>query len=242
MGIRINKALGWGLTGLDATWRADARLNWDSPVFERHSGTGRDYLQWLLERRKKVDLASRPWFSLDAATMSARAELEQFGGRQVQEVVSYHPEYASPHVLVIRPFVLDSWTRTDDSIDYTWETAEHPGTEDRVQVLAAGIFPFNGLYMDAETGEDLPHDVVQWVRLRNGLVRSGQLSPGDRVTAARLDEIAVQLTRYRTWGEAQDKIVPRVPEEIRDVSEYLNLFPGPDVWKQLRPVLYTYWA
>jgi hypothetical protein len=37
-------------------------------------------------------------------------------------------------------------------------------------------------------------------------------------------------------------VVPKVPEEIRDLAEFGQLFTHAGVWRQLRPVLYTYWS
>ena len=93
--------------------------------------------------------------------------------------------------------------------------------------------------MDAETGESLPHQVVEWARMRNGLRdRGADAEKAERV----LTEMAVLFTPYSTCAEAEARIVSRVPEEVRDVAEFLQLFTHAGVWCQLRPVLYTYWA
>jgi hypothetical protein len=247
MGLRLHKVIGWALTdllpGKDGWGHADPRVNWEAEPFGHDGRTGREYLPWLAKRVADRRLPGlEQWFSLDHAMLRDPATLGRLGGKGVWESVTYDTEGGLPTVLVIRPFTLPDWSRTDDSIDYAAET-NMTGTlmGDRAWVLPLrnGIHPYNGVYMDAETGENLPHQAVQWARLRNGLADQG----ADPEEAERvLTKAAPLFTPYKTYAEAQARVVQRVPLEVRDVAEYLGLFTHAGVWRQLRPVLYTYWA
>lgn len=235
MGLRIHKALGWGLTDLQACG-GDSRVNWGADPFKYEGRTGFDYLPWLVARHEN----DKPYFSYDWVVLSSSDGLEKFGKKNVFKAVTYSPEYGKPEVLVIRPFTLTDWSRSDDSIDYAGEMLTHPGAEDWWQpVRGSGLHPFEGLFMDAETGENLPHSVIQWVRLVNGLAE--RLVPEEDAMSG-LNALALSQTPYATHEEAKARIVPRVPEEVRDVAEFLELFTDGTVWRQLRPLLYTYWA
>jgi hypothetical protein len=241
MGLRIHKAIGWGLTSLapGEDGQADSRVNWKAEPFKYEGRTGREYLAWLREQAEVRRRNGLQWFSIDSMTLGDAEWLDKFGGEPVWQTVTYSPEYGLPEVLVIRPFVCTDWSRTDDMIDYSAERLSHPDAENWWAPVRGGIHPFEGLFMDAETGESLPHAVVQWVRLVNGLTERGVSDEEARLGLA----AAVRAwTPYRSQAEAKARIVPRVPEEVRDLAEYLDLFTDAAVWRQLRPVLYTYWS
>ncbi|MFE0472420.1 hypothetical protein ACFW2V_12470 [Streptomyces sp. NPDC058947] len=61
--------------------------------------------------------------------------------------------------------------------------------------------------------------------------------------AAALDKVAPRLgLDVRNHAEAERFIVPLVPDAIRRVCEWGCLFTSSDVWRQLRPLVYTYHA
>lgn len=238
MGIRIHKALGWGLS--DVQPGTDPRVNWGAEPFRYEGRAGAEYAAWVEENSCARQPDAPYWFTLDRALLSSRSpEAERFRAARVWESVTYSPEYGMPEVLVIRPFTQREWSRFDDAIDFAAESVDHPGAENRCQPVRGGIFPHTGLFMDAETGENLPHGVIEWVRVRNAIADQGR-DPDEMDQA--LMKLAAQLTPYATRAEADARIVPRVPEEIRDVAAFLRLFTGDTVWRQLRPLLYTYWA
>jgi hypothetical protein len=189
-----------------------------------------DYRQWL-----KLNSCGR------FATMDTITGWD-LGKRALGDCIAYDPEFGLPGVLALQPLSCPDWTRHDNPIDYSEETFLTDGSqEDRVELLRravpAGIWPFTGIYMDDRTGNALPHDVIQWVRLANAGTVARLRSPSPGLA----DELARRFG-YADHQDALDHVVPVVPEEIRDLAAYAELFADPDAWKQLRPMIYTWWA
>ena len=89
--------------------------------------------------------------------------------------------------------------------------------------------------MDARTGEPAPADTALWARF------AARYEDGDLSEQA-LRELAAVLFPDWTLEEARMRIVPSVPSEVRDLCEYLELFTDPGTWRELRPVIATWWC
>lgn len=234
MGIRIQKHLGYALTGVA---QQDPRVNWEFARGRYHSG--HSYLRWLNERYGWEQKKSH--FSMDWLTI--RTEVK-FHRADVSHCVSYDDESRTADVIVVRPVCYPDWSRTDDSIDYSAEQLHGDMGGSRCELLPAGIFPFDGLLMDAETGERLPKEALTWKQVTRSLESDPPAAKDDRLN--RIDAME-QFTRdllpqYPGYQTAVARVVSLVPEEIRDVCEFLGLFTDEGTWKQLRPVLATWWG
>lgn len=237
MGIRINKVLGYGLTDVankdyritDPRINADSFLLGETPPIE-------DYIAYVERTTDKDD------FNVQLEV----AMLKEHTGRDADShgLCTWQSEYGLPNVLVLRPFGFDCWYRHDDPIDYEEEAIRGTTMEYRVQHTLGGIHGFAGFYMDARTGKRFTGrqaDLVgAWRKLVNAPLRDG-VSEADRIIV--LDKVAQRLELgFTNHTEAERCIVPWVPDEIRRVCAWGNLFTSPEVCFQLRPLLYTYWA
>lgn len=226
MGIRVHKILGWGLTDVKcehAKQPEDPRINnesltrvWDQSNDEMLSA----YLSFLDETQES------DFGTLDKWMLSNRSKEDR--KLHMSDCIAFDSEYGLPNVLCLRPLACDDWSRFDDTIDYTIETylSEDPLTN-RVEILQHPPYPYNALYMDKRTGVRVPNEIMWWIRHRS----AGKES----------DELA-KLGGFNSHAEADENIAPIVPQEIRDLSQFLGLFTSDDVWMQLRPMLYTYWS
>lgn len=238
MDIRVHKALGYGLTDLK---EADERINWDAPLLDYGALSGHAYNLWLSDKyNESKRLTGKSWvpFSLDFAMLRGEPELLRKDLRDA--CLTYETEGGMPQVMVLAPLGVSGWSRFDDPIDYMTETYLGHGQEHHFEVFGHGIHPFNGVYMDARTGDKLPHSVLTWIRVKTSMESRGEKLSADKLAA--LDEIVRDETPFTSWAEAEKYTVPQVPEEIRDIAEFGQLFTDPLTWVQLRPVLYTYWA
>ncbi len=234
MGIRVQKRLGYGLTGVT---QQDPRVNWEYDKGRHRSALS--YFRWLDGRYGLGE--GKPFPSMDWLTLRHEP---RFLKRDVTKCASWDYESSSPFPLVVRPLCYPEWSRSDDSIDYSADQLRDDMGSPRCERLAAGIFPFDGQLMDAETGERLPKEALTW--------RQVTRSPGGRPSAGkdeRLSHISALelftrdlLPQYPDYQTAVARVVSLVPQEIRDVCEFLELFTGKDTWKQLRPVLATWWG
>jgi len=234
MGIRVHKFLGYGLTGLehDGMKLTDERVNRESWLLA-HDGVPAlgDYFAWLEARRAA---SSKEFsFSLDWVHLKNLGKENWPKPRDLDDCAAYDPEYGRPDVLVVRPYSARDWYRFDDPIDYVQETyLRDPGTaqESRADLIGACLYPYQS-YMDDRTGTALDDKVFMWVRASNARDSSPEV----------LDTFA-QWAGFSGHAEASGHVVPFVPEEVQDLVEYAQLFTHAGVWRQLRPVLYTYWA
>lgn len=242
MGIRVHKMLGYGLADLEPgerprDGRADPRINWEASIVLWEGTSGQEYFRWLEHRRIQDKRDFR--FSLDWAYLKHD---QGALGTDLRDCVAYEPEFGLPEVLVIRPLSYSDWFRSDDTLDYMAETYpwRPQSQKSRVEVYEHGIFPFNGSYMDKRTGERVDQKVMYWIRARSDIQQVPGGTVGERLSV--LDALAQEFTPFSTHAEADENIVPLVPEEIRDLAEFGGVFTVPDVSLQLRPMLYTYWG
>lgn len=234
MGIRINKVIGYGLTDVvtENGVITDPRINADSFLL---TGRGEDedvapYQDWLKQR-----LTEDPEADFDVRMDLAMLEHSD-NPRDVWRLVTYEEEYGLPHVLVVRPAGFPEWCRYDDPIDYQEEILRDDHPDARVTQPLGGLYPWNGLHMDARTGKRIEGTLVNaWRRVANGLPE------GDKDRMKALDLLARRLG-YTNHEEAERYVVPFVPHEIRNVCAWGGLFTSKEVCFQLRPLIYTYWA
>lgn len=226
MGIRIHKVLGYGLTDVATEDGAvvDPRINTQSPLLDWERKPTEDYRDFVDRLAAGGDE--------DAQLEAALFTMAEPEGGGAGNLCTWNGEYGLPNVLVVRPVGFPGWSRTDDVIDYEEETLLHPGCEPRIGSLK-GIYPFNGLYMNARTGARCEATLARtWHRF-------------DRIDSAASAGIVGRLAERLGFHDAEDarrNLVPVVPGEVRRACEWGNLFTRPDVWRQLRPMLYVYWA
>jgi hypothetical protein len=230
MGIRVHKFLGYGLTDVKPK---DERINWESWLLTYEDAPEPEaYLAWLEARQDERR------FSLDYAHLKhlPPSDGKWHPARSLEDCAVWRDEYGLPEVLALRPFGLPDWCRFDDTIDYMEET--YPWTDqsqqNRVKIYEHGPFPFNGAYMDKRDGRVLPPEIMTWWRLVN------DAKDGEEKAKA-LDLFAVTCG-FTSSEEAAENVRPEVPDEIRDLAEFGQLFTHAGIWRQLRPLLYTYWA
>lgn len=248
MGYRLHKVMGYGLTDVASeNYRiTDPRINVDSFLLDRSEDASapQPYDEWLAERYPALDPESaKPIFENLDAEME-RQLLSKSGADDALRVVTWEGEYGLPNVLVVRPAGETNWHRYNDPIDYQEEAIRGKSMDYRVENTIGNIHPCEGIYMDARTGEQFTGrqaDLVRaWRRLVNAPLKEGA-SEAER--AAVLDKVATRLgLDVNSHAEAEQLIVPLVPDVIRRVCEWGELFTSPDVALQLRPMLYTYWS
>lgn len=235
MGVRIHKFLGYGLSDVVAENLriVDERINRDSRLLDFDWGWGAEalleYNRYVKARneeaRARDDLGALNfldgWFLKDELKKPRRRR------RSLDQCVAYSPEYGLPNVLCFQPVSCRDWRRYDDIIDWMVESyLQADAQTNRVDVFRHGIYPWSGSYMDARTGEPLPSEVMYWVRTRE---------------AGESQEILRTLAEGANFDPEAD-VQPSIPEPIRDLLTFAEVFSEPEVMFQLRPMLYTYWS
>ena len=244
MALRLNKALGYALTDLVEN---DPRINPDSPLlfWSRFEEEDEDfvvptldgYAAWLEE---KAAAGEGGFGTRTEAKLLRRARSLRLHRMELTDAVVHRDESGPETLVLIPPVSLHRWCRDDDSIDYI-EASLLPdgGRDDSLVVLQRGIGGYAGRFMNVD-GTELNEHAERFSFLAGlGMPEdeldsmASQIKPADRTDGRH---------PYATAAEARECIVPCVPSDLRRLAEYGELFTSDDVWKQLRPVLYTYWA
>jgi hypothetical protein len=234
--------MGYGL--IDVTHEGcqltDPRINANSFLLDRSRERTAEvgYGEWLAERYPFDPKAA----DIDHEILEAEMERQMLEGRadDAYETVAWQGEYGLPNVLVVRPAGSPEWHRYNSPIDYEEEAIRGLFTDYRVERIVGGIHPYEGIYMDARTGEQIIGEQADRVRGWRRIINARRkVSGADR--ADLLNRVA-RAMGFKDHAEAERYVVPLVPGEIRRLCEWGELFTWPDVWMQLRPVLYTYYA
>lgn len=241
MGIRVTKVLGYGLTDVKTRkWKiADGRintksplLNWDSPVKLD------DYIDWLEAKYDENKIEGG--FNIDRWYVKESREEgfkwhDKTGVATPNELVHHGTEYMEKNILLVRPLFCNDWERYDNIIDYIEENHKYRDTDTGAvnwyREIPEGIYPWSGSFMHAKTGEPIKNGIdlwryLTWPSFKNLVI---------------LDDIA-ESYGFVDEADIRENFVATVPEAVKDLCEWGKLFKDPDAWKQLRPMIYTYWS
>lgn len=238
MGVRPYKKLGWGLTGLEHDERGqltDPRVNGDA-LYHRTEDFVPRYLEYLRALRDAESPESDEWFELMMTVSMVEADFERSG--PADWPVTRESEAGRRDLLLIQPVGFREWSRYGDRIDHAEEEMLHPGIEPRVVPMPYGIYPFEGIYMDDRTGRKLDGTAK---RLFERLLRHETDDPNKEAIRQKTAAHLAGTMGFDSPEQAQQHIAPVVPSDVMHVISWLNLFNGPEVHLQLRPMLYVYW-
>lgn len=244
MTLRLNKALGYALTDLVDN---DPRINQGSPLlfwsrFEEEDETFEvptldTYAAWL---EAKAAAGEGGFGTRTEAKLLQSERSRRLHHLELTDAVIHRTESGPEVLLLIPPVSLHRWCRDDDSIDYIEASLRPDGGRDSTLVrLQRGIGAHEGRFMDVD-GTELNEHAQRFAYF------AGQAMPKEELEniASRIEpaDPASDRRMYSGAAEARDRVVPCVPSDLRRLAEYGQLFTSDEVWTQLRPVLYTYWA
>lgn len=226
MGIRISKALGWGVVlpvdGFEQNVRMRYRL--DISDYPKHlEQLAGDKLKTTPET---INISSERFLIKERMKNSGEQTQTRF-----EDVVKVFDLNADEIALLVIPFSeVDTFYRHDDAIDYYEYHYEQPNPsyESTVKKLAINIFPWTG-YMDKRTGKAISQDSIEMINLSKKLNDSG------------LDSQLSKLG-FSSFAEFEDNLRPAVPTVIHRLVEYLDLFVDEEIALKLRPMLVTNWS
>lgn len=264
MGLRLHKALGYGLTGLsvdpESPYRSnDPRINFSSSAFthaQKNAEAVEAYMNYLRDKTKNAmdNFEDTSGVSLMFALRMLEQQVEEADGNfnkvDLWGHVFYEGEYGDPGtILIIPPGLGNQWSHYDDHID-TIEASLNGNfrMSPEVKLVPLSPYPFSD-WMDARTGERISFEVETKMGAIDFLTRSLEekdLSEEQQVSVAqgleRLQGLFADMVGVDSYEEANKVIVPLVPPEVRDFVAWSGVFPSGETWKELRPMIYSYWA
>lgn len=250
MAIRINKVLGYGITGMSRDplknfVTDDPDININALTSQEHIEAHDDPIDWLRfygKQRTQYSDVSHQGIMMDinrSIMMDGMLEDGVLPNSGFYDHIVYEGELGDPGTLIIvPPGNLNTWVRHNDSIDY-YESQLHDPNNMSVNVyeLSEGIDPWIS-YMRTDTGEKLSYFDLQYFHLFHGELTNKETTS--------VNEALKNLADKFNWSgnprEFLKVIVPEVPDEVRLLAEWTRLFTNENAWKRLRPMIYTYWT
>lgn len=226
------RAMGYGLQGLEhkGSRIVDPRINTSSVLLDHEreeEATVRHFVRSTLkEGLTEADLESAlsgwKWGHIDPDSTDPMSATQYFYETSLEDT------------LLLRPVGNDSWTRRNDLMDVYIEQANGHEAEDHVDLLRGGMYPYENLFMDVETFEQVDWNIIgEWVRCVNSGAESF-------LTEMFAEEASKDLGWGALTSEAlQKRIAPMPPKEIIQLAEFGKLFTNPETVYELRPMLVT---
>jgi hypothetical protein len=233
MSLRIRKVLGYALTDVVPS---DPRINWDSPLLDQLTLSLGDFVRHLE--------ADGPFEDPELEDVDmVRAGIGDQIPYRLGSCVVHSFDYGLPNVMaLIPPSYSSTWIQDDNLFDYVEaHLGGEPNTESALFDVP-GIDPFDGRWMDKETGLEPNHNYVRGYR--RALALNTDVDQHDiaarRISFARRPRPEQPV--FLDAATAAARLTRLVPGEVRELALFGRLFTTPDIWKSLRPVLYTYWS
>lgn len=254
MGIRLHKTIGYGLSDVetDASGKiADSRINPDTKAICSFDGPKvKDYVA-NLDQRVADGILEEHDIMLGKMSLPKETTL-------LSDAVTWDPDYISREdkvrekILIVTPVsMLSSWKRWDDPIDYAEDfiKAEVDNLDGQdmttvVHTFENGHYPWNEIFMNAIDGKRIEHKHWDVWRTFDRYYYSDRASKDPE---AKENSKAVLIQTAEKMGfdsceEAKKNIVPWIPDEVRWLTEDLELFSEPNGYRHLRPMFYSFWG
>jgi hypothetical protein len=143
------------------------------------------------------------------------------------------------NLLILQPLSSHAkWSRYDDPLDYIDSLDNGSESELRtdIKILPTGIGYYSNLWMDKDSGQWIDSEKSHFL---NFIPRSSwaNFNPNDSS-----GEAMSKLAGFSDWKEAHSQAVSFVPNEIRLLAKYLDIFTSPEVSYQLSPIYCTFWS
>ncbi len=141
MGIRVHKAIGFGVRGIKPT--KSLRSKYD----QMHEMTLGDFILWVEKYEDEVlkfangveDKFRRSMLKIDVEGIKDDEKLDQILGRHIL----WDDEFGIKDAMLFIPIgYLNSWSRYDDSVDWCEETEFH-NQKKRYMKLKRELYPFS---------------------------------------------------------------------------------------------------
>ena len=233
MGIRIHKALGYGLTDVQFDAKkyklTDPRFNTSSiltdPFNEKYSKE--NYKKFLLTKDSE-----------DWQVKFEKAAVREKETCPPEDCFIYGTEYLSGNVFCCIPISdCKRWRRFDDHIDY-YESSNK--LENSVKILEDSIYPYID-YWDCRTGNRLDTSYSCAIRRIANAAKENKIDIS-QVTSHSEDAGILPKLGYKTLQEAIEFTKPAIPKCLEFLIEFSDVFVSKETIWQLKPMIYTYWS
>jgi hypothetical protein len=227
MGVQVNKVLGYGLTNVKTKNGKiiDERIKKTGYMFKNNRKWSIKNFQYFWEKNKFKSLSEYSIFEPD-------------NDIKIDMCINYCSE--DPKTLIITPISsVKNWSRRDDIIDYQDETYTY-NQNDRHQIYDFGIYPWIYSFCDSNGERWVNKEKPYYTIVREFI----ETKNNKQLTKYEIKDKLKYLTKllnFTSIEEAEENILPLIPEEVQMLCRYLNLFNDKKTIYELRPMLYVFW-
>ena len=260
MGIRIHKALGWGLTNVkEGKFRIeDDRLNEEPEEgwFTESQEKFLPFIEWFTKNKdgevreiiSEIDGVPAKHCCPSYGLLRWAKEFSETG--KIKDLPHYNnfyhhqSEYGLPHVVQFTPLDYPDWYRFDDTLDYY-----EAGCIAKSKVLdltdRCGIYPYTSVIRHTDA-PPIPqsaykNDLIKLAEQHTKLQRIGPSLYNQLV--GRWDKKAKPILKGEVLEYMLKWYRPAISDSVLLYTHYLKIFKN---WKltvqELRPMIYTWWA
>lgn len=259
MGSRIQKALGWGITGLEYDPKDRYYVPNDSRVdvkrfYQRQNDgllTNNSWLEWMTKRTDEQAPDSDESFLYTFGLHEAKDLVAQNKEEIVRNIV-FEGEYGDTGTILVVPPGTTNFRHSDDPLDYYESYLNGSHMEPKIQTLDVGIYPWSVYYMRSDTGEqvsDLARQFRSYIKsVKESMKKKEYTDEEERAKDAQLirilsKKLSDEIGFEGDFETAYDIVVPGVPLEIKELLAWSGIITDPVAgWKDFRPMLYTWWS
>jgi hypothetical protein len=252
MGVRIHKVLGYGLIDVkpdkydilgDSRFNPDGYFGIDQELANEEDFTQEKYIEYL-QKQKAIfeeqceknenpeNLSCKYEATMDLAIDSHFFQRLKLQGKtwDISKCFAYQSEYGMPNVMcVVGSCFCESHNRYADDIDYYEERIKKPESINYYNVLPQGIYPYEGLYFNKNTGEELHCDIAGYFYLKE-------------VERFERAEIIAKSFGFDNGKHLEESVKPVIPDPIKAICKFAKIFKDDKTILDLIPILYVYWA
>lgn len=243
MGIRIHKTMGYGLSNLKFKKKEpwiikDERINPEGMLGRNEDReekyTVENYQKWL---RKKLEKYGKDDWDFEQLGIHWELHSSTVKPLELYECFVHDGEYGLPKVINIVPYRCPQWKRYADDIDYYEEQTHFLSSRNcnRFKIFPEGFYPWVH-FCDSRTGNYIKDDFAcLYYRLTYNSKKSSTEDLESR------NQFAL-LMGFKSLEECELYLRPAVPECIKLLCEFCEVFTSPEIVRELQPMMYVYWS
>lgn len=244
MGIRIHKAIGYGLSDV----KVDDEFGLcDERFYKRSAFMYARNAHYTNAERSAEDVYTLQGFidfcqthlHKTCALLETHA-LKRLDTWDIDSCFIHETESDLNNVFIVIPPTQSDWYRYNDIIDYI-ELTNSTTYTDSFKHVQQGIYPYSGVHQNAKGERLKPIKSCSWWRWYNSCLDGDIPQEHIQLYNILMDESSRSLG-FKDFHDARDNIAPYVPDIVRAFCTYTKLFVDPNMVLRLRPMLYTWWC
>ena len=250
MGIRIHKAMGYGIKNIklneDGDY-ADERIN--SNFYDAINDTENEHAfkDWVLNNQPEcIDILSdlyfedRKWIKMDLELL--KRSMDNSYDSELCHIIEYDDK---ADILLIPADHYKRWFRYDDAIDYE-ESRLHGDGADNYSIdmfkenTSCGFYPYVGMQLKPNSLKIFSDEVSAFTQ-RRGAINTMEPSLYNQLTG-RWDKNIPALISGDVLKHLQEDWAPRIPLVVKLYAHYFKIFNDPVHVFDLHPMLSVWWS